>query len=171
MMTVYPLRPIPMKTALISVIALSSFLLAGCDSTGVQARIQEKSAAFAALTPAQKKSIEDGSIEVGFTADMVYMALGRPSKTKEKTSADGKVEMWTYSNYYTSGASNLALNDPGRQGYRGGQVGMNTPRNETSISSTKSSGPEPGLEPGLIPTTTLLVFFHNGVVVQIKTEK
>ncbi|MBV5332683.1 hypothetical protein JZU54_03780 [bacterium] len=91
-------------------------LISGCDaSSGKTARIQEKSAVFAQLTPEQKKSIESGSIEVGYTADMVYMALGKPSKVKSKESPEGKTEMWTYNNFApAASASHLSLGDPSR---------------------------------------------------------
>ena len=95
----------------------AAFFLSGCDvASGVNARIQEKAAVFAGLTAEQKKAIENKSIEVGFTADMVYMALGNPSKVKEKASGDGKVTMWTYNNYSSiADASVMTLNDPSRQ--------------------------------------------------------
>jgi hypothetical protein len=148
-------------------------LLAGCDSTsGITARIQEKSTAFAQLTPAQKKNIEGGEIEIGFTTDMVYMALGKASKVKEKTAPEGTVVMWTYNNYFPSVAvSALTLNDPSRQGYRTGQTSPNAPRSASGIADTRSSGPEPSVDSmANIPSETLHVFFLNGVVFDIKLE-
>ena len=72
-----------MKNTLILGLALATVILAGCDATsGISARIQEKSAIFEALSPEQKKAIAEGAIEYGDTADMVYMPLGKPSKTR-----------------------------------------------------------------------------------------
>lgn len=150
-----------------------ALLLAGCDATsGVTARIQEKSAVYAQLTPEQKKNIEEGAIEYGYTTDMVYMALGKPSKVKEKAAPEGTVLMWTFSNYYpTVAVSQLAMNDPSRK-YKAGQVSANAPRNETSISSTKPAGPEPGVDSlADIPSETLYVLFLDGKVFQIKLEE
>ncbi len=150
-----------------------ALLLAGCDATsGVTARIQEKSAVFAQLSPEQKKSIEEGAVEYGYTTDMVYMALGKPSKVKEKTTSDGTVLMWTFNNYYPSVAvSQLAMNDPSRK-FKAGQTSANVPRNETSLSSTKPSGPEPGVDSlADIPSETLHVLFLDGKVFQIKLEE
>jgi len=163
-----------MKSTLVSICALAAVMqLAGCDATnGVTARIQEKSAVFAQLTPEQKKNIEDGVIEYGYTTDMVYMALGKPSKVREKSAPEGTVLMWTFNNYFpTVAVSQLAMNDPSRK-YRPGQVYANVPGNPVSISSTKPSGPEPGVDSlGDIPSETLHVLFLDGKVFQIKLEE
>ncbi len=156
---------------------LAAMALAGCDATsGTTARIQEKSAVFATLTPEQKKNIEEGTIEYGYTQDMVYMALGKPSKVREKTAPEGQVVMWTFNNYYpTVAVVELANNAPGRK-YRPPAIGPNTPDTGSavkspSISSTKPSGPEPGVDSlGDIPSETLHVIFHEGKVIQIKLE-
>ena len=151
---------------------VAAIMLTGCDATsGVTARIQEKSAVFAQLTPEQKKNIEEGAIEYGYTTDMVYMALGKPSKVKEKAAPEGTVLMWTFNNYYpTVAVSQLAMNDPSRH-YKAGQLSANAPRNETSLSSTKPVGPEPGVDSlADIPSETLHVLFLEGKVFQIKLE-
>lgn len=162
-----------MKNTCILGLGFIAFLLVACDSTsGIAARIQEKSAAWAALTPEQKKNIEEGAIEYGYTQDMVYMALGRPSKTREKATPEGTVVMWTFNNYYpTVAVSRLSMNDPSRK-YRPGQVSPNAPGNPVSISSTRPSGPEPGVDSlADIPTETLYVLFLDGKVFQIALEE
>lgn len=158
---------------------LAAMALAGCDATsGTAARIQEKSAVFATLTPEQKKNIEEGSIEYGYTTDMVYMALGKPSKVREKAAPEGTVLMWTFNQFYpTVAVSQLALNDPSRK-YKAAQLSTNYPNTgpggatAASISSTKPSGPEPGVDSlGEIPSETLHVLFLDGKVFQIKLEE
>ena len=154
-------------------------LLAGCDATsGTAARIQEKSAVFAPLTPEQKKNIEEGAIEHGYTTDMVYMALGKPSKTRERAAPEGKVTMWTYTNYYpTVTASAVTLNNPSRRrlNYQTGSLFANNNPNvgpqPASISGTKPTGPEAGIDnlPD-VPSETLYVLFLDGKVFQIKLE-
>jgi hypothetical protein len=163
-----------MKSMLFTSVTLAAVtMLAGCDaSSGITSRIQEKSAIFAQLTPEQKKNIEEGAIEMGYTTDMVYMALGKPSKVREKNAPEGTVLMWTFHNYFpTVAVSKLVLNDPSRHGYRAGQVSPNAPRNGVSISSTVPSGPEPGVDSlADIPSETLHVLFLDGKVFQIKLE-
>ncbi len=158
---------------------LAAMALAGCDATsGTAGRIQEKSAVFATLTPEQKKNIEEGSIEYGYTTDMVYMALGKPSKVREKAAPEGTVLMWTFNQFYpTVAVSQLALNDPSRK-YKAAQLSTNYPNTgpggatAASISSTKPSGPEPGVDSlGEIPSETLHVLFLDGKVFQIKLEE
>lgn len=138
-------------TALLAVIAL-----VGCDaSSGTAARIQEKSAAFAQLTPEQKQRIETGSIERGYTTDMVYMALGKPSKVKEKVSPEGTVLMWTYNNFYS--------NNPDFA------PGADRPER---FSSGRSVGREQGVDNvAELPPETLYVLFLEGKVIQIKLEE
>lgn len=157
---------------------LAAIALAGCDATsGTAARIQEKSAAYAQLTPEQKKNIEEGAIEHGYTMDMVYMALGKASKTREQTAPEGTVVMWTYNNYYpTVTASAVTLNNPSRRrlNYQLSSTFANnqpTGPSAPSLSSTKPAGPEAGIDnlPD-VPSETLHVLFLDGKVFQIKLE-
>lgn len=135
---------------------IAAIALTGCDATtGTAARIQEKSAVFAQLTPEQKKRVEAGSIERGYTTDMVYMALGKPSKVREKDSPDGMVVMWTYNNFYS--------NNP--------DFAPDADRPER-FSSGRSVGREQGIDNlAELPPETLHVLFLDGKVFQIKLEE
>ncbi len=135
---------------------LTVVALVGCDATsGTASRIQEKSAVFAQLTPEQKQRVEAGSIERGYTADMVYMALGKPSKVREKDSPDGTVVMWTYNNFYS--------NNP--------DFAPDADRPER-FSSGRSVGREQGVDNlAELPPETLHILFHGGKVIQIKLEE
>lgn len=90
-------------------------LVAGCVSPQ-NARIQEKSAVFASLSPRQQQLIKAGRVKVGFTTDMVYLALGKPARVglpsahesvpafagvspAKGRSAAATVEEWTYTRY------------------------------------------------------------------------
>lgn len=168
-----------MKSKLLTTIAgaLALALLTGCETSSTSARIQEKSAVFAALTPEQQNTIREGAIELGYTADMVYMALGKPSKVKAQDDPEGRVEMWTYRNFYPSVAViQLAMNDPGRK-YRAAPLTSNHPNEgpggttAPSISSTKPTGPEPGIDTlAEVPSDTLHVLLLNGRAFQLKLE-
>jgi hypothetical protein len=77
-----------------AVAAAAAVLLAAC--AGVSSRIDEHRALFDASTPEVQRSIRGGRIEVGFTKEQVYMALGRPDRVVErKTSVDAR-ETWLY---------------------------------------------------------------------------
>lgn len=97
--------PTKMNTNFLSIggALVLAFFVTGCASDNTSARIQEKSAAYATLKLSEKRFIEKGVVATGFTPDMVYMAVGSPSKVEPVKTADGGVgELWTYSNYYPS---------------------------------------------------------------------
>jgi len=150
---------------LVLILALAT---AGCDpASGIATRIAERSAVFTQLTPDQKAKIEQGIVEIGFTADMVYMAMGRPQKVTEKRVAAGQVAMWTYRNFLpTTSLSLLTDNHPGRHGYTSGRTSANAPR-----SGGVGNGPEPSID-GMpdLPLETLHVFLLNGRVCELKLE-
>jgi hypothetical protein len=74
--------------------------LTGCETTSINSRIAEKSAVFGTLNEATQKNLREGTIEQGYTADMVYIALGSPSKVKVRDTAQGKVGIWEYANFF-----------------------------------------------------------------------
>jgi len=153
--------------------------ITGCESDSSSARIQEKSAVYATLKPWQKKNIDKGVVALGFTPDMVYMAIGNPS-TKTPIGAG---EMWIYKNYYPSAAaeqvrvtfnteshyansSNLAPGMPGSNAPSGSRAGKSTPSN------SQTSGPQGGsIEPADLVSYTLWLTFENGVVSKMKLDQ
>jgi hypothetical protein len=165
--------------ALLGGASVLAFFVTGCETDGRTARIQEKSAVFATLTPEQKKVVEAGAIERGYTADMVYMALGTPKKVRSKDAPEGKTEMWTYSSYYpTIAASSIALNNPNLR-YTMMQTSTNAPdhgnqgrASSPSFGGGSTGGPQAGIDPdsGNIQSHTLYIFLLNGVVFDIKIE-
>ena len=82
-----------------SFLALSlGLVLAGC--TTVNDRIQQRSATFAALDAATQDRLRLGRVDLGDTPDMVYIAIGRPTKTTDVTTADGRESTWVYVSFY-----------------------------------------------------------------------
>ena len=78
-----------------------ALLVTGCETDGgIAARTREKSAVYATLKVSEKRFIDKGVIAIGFTPDMVYVAMGHPSKVESKDYPEGKRELWTYSRYY-----------------------------------------------------------------------
>ncbi len=89
-----------MKTRFLTLLLLVSLaVLTGCQT--VDSRIKEKPDVFARLDPATKDKIKQGIIELGYTEDMVYLALGAPDQKRESVSAAGKSVTWIYNTYYT----------------------------------------------------------------------
>jgi hypothetical protein len=84
---------------------LTTFMLAatlgflgGCQT--VDDRIKEKPEVFAKLDAATQNNIKQGIIELGYTEDMVYLALGKPDQKRESLTAGGKTTTWIYNTYY-----------------------------------------------------------------------
>ena len=88
-MKTLPFRPLALL--------LLALVFAGCST--IDTRIREKSAAFAALDAPTQDKIRLGRVEVGFTTDLVYIALGAPDERLAKTSAAGTDETWLYNSY------------------------------------------------------------------------
>jgi hypothetical protein len=90
---------------------LGAIALLGACST-VNTRINEKAEVFNRLDPATQSKITHGDVDIGFTPDMVYMALGRPDARRESVSNEGQTETWIYRSFYEDDA-------PGFTGWRG----------------------------------------------------
>lgn len=69
-------------------------LLAGCATP--EARIRKNPNLFASFPPEAQQKIKQGKVDIGFTRDMVYMALGDPDRRYSRKTADGEVEVWAY---------------------------------------------------------------------------
>jgi len=102
----------PRLTSLAFAAAALILMVSGCGTDGIANRIQEKSAVFAALPPEQQQDIRKGYVQIGYTAEMVYMALGQPSKVKVKDTTQGKVGVWIYHNFYPEGYEAAAPAEP-----------------------------------------------------------
>jgi outer membrane protein assembly factor BamE (lipoprotein component of BamABCDE complex) len=69
-------------------------LLAGCSTPAT--RIRQKPELFASFPSDVQEKIKQGKVDVGFTRDMVYMALGDPDRRYSRKTAEGEVEVWAY---------------------------------------------------------------------------
>jgi outer membrane protein assembly factor BamE (lipoprotein component of BamABCDE complex) len=67
--------------------------VSGCDT--INHRIREKPDVFNGLDPKAQAEIRQGRVEVGYTPDMVYLALGKPDKIEGNT--------WYYKLYSEEG--------------------------------------------------------------------
>ncbi len=171
-----------------STIVVSAFvLLTGCQLTPVaqtKKRIQEKSEAYSRLTLTQQADVMGGAIQRGNTADMVYLALGKPKKIV--TSADGVKAMWVYEEFYATNSYIASqVNSPSGaggesngNGYVTGLVGANGGRGGPSRSTqeigSQGTGSRPVASQFLIPaelkSKTVYVFFFRGRVAEIKLD-
>ena len=86
-----------MKHRLILLFALATLALTGCST--ISSRIEEKSAVFAALPAEDQARLRRGEVAVGDTSDMVYVALGEPTRRRETTTSDSIRTEWIYRVY------------------------------------------------------------------------
>lgn len=170
----HAINPTPMKTLPIVLSAACALaIFAGCRSSSTPAtRMQEKSAVISSLPDEQQKKIAGGVVEVGYTADMVYVALGRPSTVSVST--DGKVGIWTYDHYLPS----EAVSAKPFYGIRGHPKGPPAFRSGASAPSPHDGGamgdinhgPREGgplgthwAEPDVVPVTLQILFTRGRV--------
>lgn len=87
------------KTSLF-VLALSALVfLSGCASTPDR-RIAREPELFAQFPEEIQEQIRAGSVALGFTPDMVRLALGDPDRVVSRQTADGRSEVWVYLGSY-----------------------------------------------------------------------
>ncbi|HLP07471.1 MAG TPA: hypothetical protein VK178_04840 [Opitutaceae bacterium] len=90
-----------MQTRTLALLLCGALLaLAGCNTTAD--RIRQKSEVFASLPAADQERLRKGMVAVGDTPDMVYIAIGEPTRRIEKTTAQGSRSEWIYRDYYES---------------------------------------------------------------------
>jgi hypothetical protein len=165
-----PGTPPVVKTTEFTLASLLAVFLTGCATNDISARIREKSSVYATLPPVQQEKINQGIIALGFTGDMVYMAMGPPSQVEPVEKTGGHAELWTYRNYYPQlDAAHMKYADyrtespyqPARTS-GGTNVPVSTSRTRSATSTT---GPQGGsMEPADLPTYTLRILFQDGKV-------
>jgi hypothetical protein len=73
-------------------------LLAGCNT--FQSRARQMSGVYDSLPASDQQRLERGSINVGDTPEMVYIALGSPDERRDVATADGSQNVWIYKTYW-----------------------------------------------------------------------
>ena len=97
-------------------VAIASFACSTIDS-----RIARDQALFDTYPPEVQQNIRKGVIEVGYSPEMVLMALGEPDRRAEVQQEDGVFEVWTYRKSVPGIAVGM-----GTGGYVGSGVGIGT---------------------------------------------
>jgi hypothetical protein len=71
--------------------------LAGCATP--DARIKKNQALFDSLPAEAQGQIREGKVSLGFTPEMVKLAVGEPDRRAIRTDAAGRTEVWSYTRY------------------------------------------------------------------------
>jgi len=75
-------------------VPLCVLLVAGCSTPA--ARISRNRETFDAFPTEIQEQVRVGRIEMGYSKDMVYIALGRPRRIYDRHSPDRTTEIWAY---------------------------------------------------------------------------
>lgn len=87
------------------ILALLLVFASGCSTP--ERRIEKELAFFNTLTTEQQELIKQGKVGLGFTPDMVRLAVGNPNQKWLRTDDSGESESWSYSHYYASDGAPL----------------------------------------------------------------
>jgi hypothetical protein len=71
-----------------------TLLLSGCNTTAV--RVLTNYETFSKLDPKVRADILRGRVELGYTPEMVRLALGRPNYSSSSAGAKAGREIWSY---------------------------------------------------------------------------
>lgn len=77
----------------------------GCAHQSLESRVETKPELFARLMPHEQAMIKQGQIAIGFTADMVLLALAKPDRIV--AGPGPQQETWFYQTYYNADGSDL----------------------------------------------------------------
>ena len=78
-------------------------LLAGCSTP--QTRIRGNPVLFNSLPASDQQLIQEGKVAIGFTPEMVKLAVGEPDRVYVRTDASGTNEAWVYTSYSSHGGT------------------------------------------------------------------
>jgi hypothetical protein len=104
--------------------AFALALLAGCSTP--DSRIAEHRAAFDRFPEEVQHKIRAGQVDVGFTPEMVLMALGEPDRKYSRQSAGGATEVWGYVESRSHFSFGIGVGSGGRHSSVGGGVAVST---------------------------------------------
>lgn len=77
---------------------LATLLATGCST--IDSRIKEKTKVFATFDSTTQEKLRKGLVEIGYTPEQVYIALGKPDRKRERLTAKSQELIWTYQSYH-----------------------------------------------------------------------
>ena len=91
-----PQPPLPMHLRPLALLIglVAPLLFSGCNTAAV--RVLTNYEAFSQLDPKVRANILRGRIELGYTPEMVRLALGRPNYSSSAAAVKGCYDVWSY---------------------------------------------------------------------------
>lgn len=86
-------------------LALLPPLLAGCATSTIESRKQERYGAYSELTSEQRAAVDAGRIGVGMPMDAVYIAWGKPQQVVSGEGPAGAFTSWLYHGTFLHGVT------------------------------------------------------------------
>jgi hypothetical protein len=78
----------------IALCTATALVLLACSTTG--SRIRAQQAAFDGYPETVQQNLRNGAIEVGYTPEMVLIALGEPDRKVDAVSGEVAAQVWTW---------------------------------------------------------------------------
>jgi len=91
-------------------------LAVGCASSSIVQRKNERSAAYARLTPDLRADVDRGEIREGMDSNAVYIAWGKPTRVESVATPAGDEVRWEYWRKWTRHHPYWSI-EPGPGGY------------------------------------------------------
>jgi hypothetical protein len=136
-----------MKTPLFLAVALA-LLMFGCST--VDSRVKAEQAAFDSWPADVQEKVRAGEVAMGFTPEMVQVALGEPYRRASRTTERGQADVWIYQD--KSPKFSIGL-------------GFGSARGSTGVGGGVTLGE------GFRDDESMRVIFENGRVTAIETRK
>ncbi len=90
-----------------SVALAGGWLLLALGCASPDSRIKKHPDLFNAFPPDVQEEVRQGRVHIGYTPDMVFIALGKADREYTRRTADGVTEVWSYTAHYTSTSREL----------------------------------------------------------------
>lgn len=107
-----------MKTLLSLITLVFLVSLSGCAT--VDTRIRKNQASFDSWPTEVQLAIRAGRVEIGFTSEQAWMALGEPDKIYSRQTSEGETEVWAYFDTAPEFSIGVGMGSQGYTGVAGG---------------------------------------------------
>jgi hypothetical protein len=114
----------PMKTTRLPFLLLAALAMAGCST--VDSRMAKAQPQFDSWPPAVQQKVRAQQVDIGFTPEQVFVALGEPDRKYTRTTAQGMAEVWAYRDHRPTFSFGLGFGAAGGSSAYGAGVGVTT---------------------------------------------